>query len=55
MQVATKNKPARQEYDTTLVRWVWQYIRPYQGLFWLATILMPLDTAFCSRSRTLSS
>jgi ATP-binding cassette, subfamily B, multidrug efflux pump len=45
MQVA-EEKPLAKNYDTTLVRWVWQYIRPYQGLFWLATILMPLDTAF---------
>src|SRR5260370_41336913 len=33
-------------YDAALVRWVRQFIRPYQGLFWLATFLMPLDTAF---------
>src|SRR5271167_2067535 len=33
-------------YDVALVRWVWGFIRPYQGLFWLATVLMPLDTAF---------
>ena len=45
MQVA-EEKPLAKNYDTTLVRWVWQYIRPYQGLFWLATFLMPLDAGF---------
>src|ERR1700689_2324947 len=45
MQVV-EEKPLSKIYDAGLVRWVWQYIRPYQGLFWLATILMPLDTAF---------
>jgi ATP-binding cassette subfamily B protein len=45
MQVA-EEKPLARAHDAGLVRWVWQYIRPYQGLFWLATILMPLDTAF---------
>ncbi|MGA6973090.1 MAG: ABC transporter ATP-binding protein [Candidatus Binatus sp.] len=41
-----EEKPLSKIYDAGLVRWVWQYIRPYQGLFWLATLLMPLDTAF---------
>src|ERR1700689_1739104 len=45
MQVV-EEKPLSKIYDAGLVRWVWQYIRPYQGLFWLATLLMPLDTAF---------
>ncbi|HKN12593.1 MAG TPA: ABC transporter ATP-binding protein [Candidatus Binatus sp.] len=45
MQVVEENPLAR-IYDAGLVRWVWQFIRPYQGLFWLATFLMPLDTAF---------
>src|ERR1700683_3054807 len=41
-----EEKPLDRWYDAGLVRWVWQFIRPYQGLFWLATFLMPLDTAF---------
>jgi ATP-binding cassette, subfamily B, multidrug efflux pump len=41
-----EEKPLAKIYDAGLVRWVWQFIRPYQGLFWLATFLMPLDTAF---------
>ena len=45
MQVV-EEKPLAKIYDAGLVRWVWQFIRPYQGLFWLATFLMPLDTAF---------
>ncbi len=45
MQVA-EERPLVSNYDAALVRWVWQFIRPYQGLFWLATFLMPLDTAF---------
>jgi ATP-binding cassette subfamily B multidrug efflux pump len=45
MQVA-EEKPLARTYDAALVRWVWGFIRPYQGLFWLATLMMPLDTAF---------
>jgi ATP-binding cassette subfamily B multidrug efflux pump len=45
MQVV-EEKPLSRIYDAGLVRWVWQFIRPYQGLFWLATFLMPIDTAF---------
>jgi ATP-binding cassette subfamily B protein len=33
-------------YDLALLRWVWGFIRPYQRLFWAATALMPLDSAF---------
>jgi ATP-binding cassette subfamily B protein len=32
-------------YDLRLIRWVWTYIRPYQRLFWLSVVLMPLNTA----------
>jgi ATP-binding cassette subfamily B multidrug efflux pump len=45
MQVA-EEKPLVRIYDAALVRWVWGFVRPYQGLFWLATLMMPLDTAF---------
>ncbi len=45
MQVAEEKALAR-TYDAALVRWVWGFIRPYQRLFWLATVMMPVDTAF---------
>jgi len=32
-------------YDLTLIGWVWSYIRPYQRLFWLSVLLMPINTA----------
>jgi ATP-binding cassette subfamily B multidrug efflux pump len=41
-----EEKPLVKVYDTALLRWVWEFIRPYQRLFWLAVILMPIDTAF---------
>src|SRR5574340_1037881 len=31
--------------DIRLLRFVWTYIRPYQRLFWISAILMPLSTA----------
>jgi ATP-binding cassette, subfamily B, multidrug efflux pump len=33
-------------YDTRLLGWVWQFVRPYQRLFWIAAALMPLNAAF---------
>jgi ATP-binding cassette, subfamily B, multidrug efflux pump len=33
-------------YDSRLLRWVWCYIRPYRGLFWLSVVLMPLNSIF---------
>jgi ATP-binding cassette subfamily B multidrug efflux pump len=33
-------------YDSRLLRWVWQYVRPYRGLFWWSVALMPLNTIF---------
>src|SRR5258708_37071748 len=33
-------------YDSRLLRWVWDYIRPYRGLFWLSVVLMPLNSIF---------
>ncbi len=29
--------------DVALLRWVWRFVRPYQRLFWLSALLMPLD------------
>ncbi|HYA36535.1 MAG TPA: ABC transporter transmembrane domain-containing protein, partial [Candidatus Binataceae bacterium] len=31
--------------DIRLLKFVWTYIRPYQNLFWISAILMPLSTA----------
>ncbi len=45
MQSAEDQSPVR-VYDLALLRWVWGFIRPYQRLFWAATALMPLDSAF---------
>lgn len=42
-------EPASQEaqvYDVHLIRWVWQFVRPYQHLFWISAVLMPLSSAF---------
>ena len=33
-------------YDSRLLRWVWQYVRPYRRLFWLSVVLMPLNSIF---------
>jgi ATP-binding cassette subfamily B multidrug efflux pump len=33
-------------YDWRLIKWVWSYVRPYRGLFWLSIILMPLNSGF---------
>ncbi len=39
-------KRARASYDWRLVRWIWQYVRPYRALFFVSVVLMPLNTAF---------
>ena len=28
------------------MRWVWQFVSPYQQLFWISALLMPLNSAF---------
>src|SRR5579872_865176 len=33
-------------YDSHLIRWVWQFVKPYQHLFWISALLMPLNSAF---------
>ena len=33
-------------YDTHLIKWVWQFVKPYQHLFWISVALMPLNSAF---------
>jgi ATP-binding cassette subfamily B protein len=34
-------------YDTALVRRLWTFVRPYQGIFWTAVLLSPVNQ-FCS-------
>ncbi|HVN63470.1 MAG TPA: ABC transporter ATP-binding protein [Candidatus Binataceae bacterium] len=43
---AAEEQPLARIYDAALIRWVWQYIRPYRRLFWTATVLMPINSAF---------
>ena len=33
-------------YDWRLLKFIWRFIRPYQGIFWLSLLLMPLNTLF---------
>src|SRR6202790_4137372 len=35
-----------QAYDSHLIRWVWQFVKPYQHLFWISVLLMPLNSVF---------
>ncbi len=45
-------EPAQQEeslgkaYDLRLIQRLWQFMRPYRRLFWLAMLLLPLQQAF---------
>ena len=43
MEVAREEKLGR-VYDLKLLRWVWSYIHPYRGLFFLSVALMPLPS-----------
>jgi ATP-binding cassette, subfamily B, multidrug efflux pump len=45
MQVAEET-PLRGSHDIRLIRFVWNYVRPYRGLFFLSVVLMPLNAAF---------
>jgi len=45
MQVA-EEEPLGRVYDLRLMRWVWQFIRPHQRLFWMSVALMPAYSAF---------
>ena len=45
MRIEAEEQLAR-GYDSRLLRWVWRYVRPYRGLFWLSVVLMPLNTMF---------
>jgi len=33
-------------YDSHLISWVWQFVKPYQHLFWISVLLMPLNSVF---------
>ncbi len=35
-----------QVYDTHLIRWIWQFVKPYQRMFWISALLMPLNSVF---------
>ena len=35
-----------QVYDSHLIKWVWQFVKPYQHLFWISVLLMPLNSVF---------
>ncbi len=45
MQVAAEEKLAKAR-DVHLLGWVWNFVRPYQRLFWMSVVLMPLNSAF---------
>jgi len=32
--------------DVALVKFIWTYVRPYRGLFFLSVVLMPINSAF---------
>jgi ATP-binding cassette, subfamily B, multidrug efflux pump len=33
-------------YDWRLLKFIWHFIRPYRGIFWLSLLMMPLNTLF---------
>jgi ATP-binding cassette, subfamily B, multidrug efflux pump len=35
-----------QSRDVALVKFIWTYVRPYRGVFFLSVVLMPLNSAF---------
>ena len=41
-----QEQPVRKARDTALVKFIWTYVRPYRGLFFLSVVLMPLNSAF---------
>ncbi len=45
MEVAAEEQLGR-VYDVRLLRWVWSFVRPYRGLFFLSLVLMPLNSLF---------
>ena len=45
METATEDRPIR-SYDWRLLKFIWGYVRPYRGLFWLSVVLMPLNSLF---------
>jgi ATP-binding cassette subfamily B protein len=45
MEIAPEEKLDR-VYDLKLLKWVWSYVHPYRGLFFLSVVLMPLNSMF---------
>ncbi len=45
MTASTEDRGVR-SYDLRLLKFVWSYVRPYRGLFWLSVMLMPLNSIF---------
>jgi len=43
-----EEQPAREvnAHDTRLIGWIWQFVKPYQKLFWISVVLMPLNSVF---------
>src|SRR5260370_16505145 len=39
-------EPEVKVYEVHLMRWVWEFVKPYQHLFWISVLLMPLNSAF---------
>jgi len=37
---------AAASHDWRLVRWIWEFVRPYRVMFLVSVVLMPLNTAF---------
>ena len=38
--------PPGKAYDARLVRRLWEFVRPYKGVFWLAVLLSPVNQLF---------
>ncbi len=46
MDVEVERTRATAAHDWRLLRWIWAFVRPYRGLFFVSIILMPINTAF---------
>lgn len=46
MQESAEQQNSGRVYDVALIRWVWEFVRPYKLLFLLSLILMPFNSAF---------
>ena len=41
-----QQQTGRRSRDVALVKFIWTYVRPYRGVFFLSVLLMPLNSAF---------